>query len=150
MAARRPPAAHFNFQLQEPEVRLKSLLQPCILAAAAAVLATPAIAESTNSTTFESWTNDTAVQYHGRIPRDVYLDEMGRRWEADPNHQGTREVYLRGLRDRWDTMDRSNRGLTPAEISSMTGKVDSTTSALPRTASGVQPGNMGPANSKGQ
>ena len=150
MAARRQTAAHFNFQLQEPDVRLKSLTQACILAATAAVLATPAIAESTNSTTFESWTNDMAVQYHGRIPRDVYLDEMGRRWEADPHHQGTREVYLRNLRDRWDTMDRSNRGLTPAEISSMTGKVDSTTSALPRTGSGVQPGNMGPANSKGQ
>jgi hypothetical protein len=89
-------------------------------------------------------------QKQGRIPRDIYLDEMGRRWEADPNHTGTRELYLNQLRSQWDSMDPNSRGMTPAEISRMTGKVDSNTSGAPMSGSGTQPGNMGPANSKGQ
>jgi hypothetical protein len=75
---------------------------------------------------------------------------MGRRWDAGTYHRGTRDEYLRDLRTRWDTMDRDNRGLTPAEISRMTGNVDSTTSGVPRSGSGAQPGNMGPSSSKGQ
>ena len=112
--------------------------------------ATPAFAESTNSVTFEGWANDTAVRYNGRIPRDVYVDEMGRRWDSDANRRGTRDVYLHDVRSRWELVDRDNRGLTPVEISRMTGKVDSSTSGMPMTGAGVQPGNMGPANSKGQ
>ena len=99
---------------------------------------------------YEGWANDTAIRYNGRIPRDVYIDEMGRRWESDANRRGTRDVYLNDLRGRWSQADRDNRGLTPAEISQMTGKVDSSTSGIPMSGSGVQPGNMGPANSKGQ
>ena len=110
----------------------------------------PAYAESTNSVTFEGWANDTAVRYNGRIPRDVYVDEMGRRWDSDANHRGTRDAYLNDLRGRWSQADRDNRGLTPAEVSQITGKVDSSTSGMPKSGSGVQPGNMGPANSKGQ
>jgi len=131
-------------------MKLRSTTQALILAAALAAAVPSAMAESTNSTTFEGWANDTATQYDGRVPRDVYLDEMGRRWDAGTHHRGTRDEYLRDLRTRWDTMDRDNRGLTPAEISRMTGKVDSTTSGVPRSGSGVQPGNMGPSNSKGQ
>jgi hypothetical protein len=112
--------------------------------------ATPAFAESTNSVTFEGWANDTAVRYNGRIPRDVYVDEMGRRWDSDANRRGTRDVYLHDVRSRWELVDRDNRGLTPVEISRMTGKVDSSTSGMPMTGAGVQPGNMGPASSKGQ
>ena len=112
--------------------------------------ATPSFAESTNSQTFEGWANDTAVQYNGRIPRDVYMNEMGRRWDSDANHLGTRDAYVKDLGGRWEKADRENRGLTPAEISAMSGKVDSGTSVLPKTGSGVQPGNMGPGNSKGQ
>jgi hypothetical protein len=130
-------------------MKLGSATQALILAAALAAAAPSAMAESTNSTTFEGWANNTATQHDGRIPRDVYLDEMGRRWDAGPN-RGTRDEYLRDLRTRWNTLDRDNRGLTPAEVSRMTGNVDSTTSGVPRSGSGVQPGNMGPSSSKGQ
>lgn len=129
---------------------LKSTTQAFLVAATLAAATPAAWAESTNSVTFESWTNDTAAQYNGRIPRDIYLDEMGRRWDADPNRLGTRDAYLLDLRNRWDTTDRDSRGLTPAEVSRMTGKVDSSRSGVPKSGSGVQPGNMGPSNSKGQ
>ena len=119
-------------------------------AALGALAAMPAQAESTNSVTFDGWANDTATQYNGRIPRDVYLDEMGRRWELTPGHRGTREAYLADLRTRWDTVDRGNQGLTPAEVSRITSNVDSSTSGMPRSGTGVQPGNMGPSNAKGQ
>jgi len=135
---------------KEKRMNVKRLTQAAIVAAALAATGTPVLAQSTNSTTFDNWATDTARQHNGRITRDVYLDEMGRRWDADPNHTGTREAYLRDLRTRWDTMDRGNRGLTPAEVSGMTGKVDSSTSGVPKTGSGAQPGNMGPSNSKGQ
>ena len=50
---------------------------------------------------------------------------------------------------RWDAMDKGNQGLTPAEVSRMTGRVDS--GALPgKTGTSAQPGNMGPGNAKGQ
>ncbi len=131
-------------------MKISRLAQAIAFTTVMGVSGTAALAESTNSVTFEGWANDTAVQYNGRIPRDVYLDEMGRRWDADTNHRGTRDAYLNNLRRQWDTTDRDNRGMTPAEVSRLTGKVDSSTSSLPRSGSGVQPGNMGPANSKGQ
>ena len=120
------------------------------LAAVLAASTVPAFAQSTNSQTFERWSNEAATSNDGRISRDLYLNEMGRRWDADTKHVGTRDAYLRDLETRWDKMDRDKRGLTPAQISEMTGKVDSGTSRLPQSGSGVQPGNMGPANSKGQ
>jgi len=127
------------------------LIRAAALVAALTAFGTAsAMAESTNSTTFEGWANQTAPNYHGRIPRDIYLDEMGRRWDSDPNHIGTRELYLNDLRSRWDTMDPNSQGMTPAEIGRMTGKVDSNTSGAPASGSGAQPGNMGPGNSKGQ
>ena len=119
-------------------------------ALASVLVAGTAVAESTNSVTFEGWANDTAVKYNGRIPRDVYLDEMSRRWDADKMHSGTRDAYLTDLRTRWQAADPDNRGLTPAEISRFSGKVDSPMSAMPRSGSGTQPGNMGPGNTKGQ
>jgi len=132
-------------------MRIKHVFQTVAVVAVLGVSGTlPAMAESTNSTTFEGWANQTAPRYQGRIPRDIYLDEMGRRWDADPNHTGTRELYLNQLRSQWDTMDPNSRGMTPADISRMTGKVDSNTSGAPMSGSGTQPGNMGPGNSKGQ
>ena len=112
--------------------------------------ASPAFGQSTNSTTFEGWANETAAKNNGLITRDMYLNEMGRRWEAMPSHQGTREAYVNGLRSRWDDVDRDNRGMTPAQVSKLTGKVDSSTEAMPKSGSGAQPGNMGPGNSKAQ
>ena len=120
------------------------------LAAILAASTLPAFAQSTNSQTFEGWANETATTNNGRISRELYLKEMGRRWDVDANRVGTRDGYLRDLETRWDKADRDKRGLTPAQVSEMTGKVDSSTSRLPQSGSGVQPGNMGPANSKGQ
>jgi hypothetical protein len=46
-------------------------------------------------------------------------------------------------------MDANRQGLTPAQVSRLTGKVDSN-APVPSTGTGVQPGNMGPGNSKGK
>jgi hypothetical protein len=131
-------------------MKTMSFTRAMMFATMLAASAVPAFAQSTNSQTFEGWANETATTNNGRISRELYLNEMGRRWDADANHVGTREAYLRELGTRWDKMDRDKHGLTPAQISEMTGKVDSGTSRLPQSGSGVQPGNMGPANSKGQ
>ena len=99
--------------------------------------------------TIQSWADQTAVQNGGVIREDAYLDEMGRRWDANPNHSGSRSLYLEGMRARWEALDPSNQGLSPAQVSELTGKVD--TSAGPTlSGTGVQPGNMGPGNAKGQ
>lgn len=75
-----------------------------------------------------TWERGYAAQHNGRISRDAYMEEMGRRWDA---------------------LDRNRQGLTPSEVSRLTGHVDS--SAPPAlTGSGVQAGNMGPGNSKAQ
>jgi hypothetical protein len=76
----------------------------------------------------DSWATDYAARNNGRISRRAYMDEMARRWDA---------------------MDRNQQGLTPAEVSRLSGHVDSN-AAAPRTGSGVQAGNMGPGNQKGQ
>ena len=113
-------------------MNIRSATQAVVVAAALAAATPPAMAQNSNSTTFDGSTTDVIIiQYDTPIPRDVYVDEQVRR-------------------GRGDTMDLDNSGLTPAEISRMTGKVDSTTAGVPRSGSGVQPGNMGPANSKGQ
>ncbi|TMH67964.1 MAG: hypothetical protein E6H48_06855 [Betaproteobacteria bacterium] len=92
---------------------------------------------------------DTATQTAGVIREDAFLDEMGRRWDADPNHTGSRSLYLDSMRARWEARDPTNQGLSPAEVSELTGNVD--TSAGPTlSGTGVQPGNMGPGNAKGQ
>jgi hypothetical protein len=101
------------------------------------------------SVAIKSWADQTALQNGGVIREDAYLDEMGRRWDADPNHTGSRSLYLQGMRARWEALDPSNRGLSPAEVSELTRNVD--TSAGPTlSGKGVQPGNMGPGNAKGQ
>jgi hypothetical protein len=60
-----------------------------------------------------------------------------------------RSLYLDDLRARWEAVDPGNQGLTPAQVSELTGNVDS--SAGPSlSGSDAQPGNMGPGNMKGQ
>jgi len=76
----------------------------------------------------DSWTRTYSTRNNGRITRQAYRDEVGR---------------------RWDTLDANHQGLTPAEVSRLTGKVDSNAGA-PLSGSGVQAGNMGPGNSKGK
>ncbi|HEY3180934.1 MAG TPA: hypothetical protein VGL25_18890 [Casimicrobiaceae bacterium] len=101
------------------------------------------------SVTIQRSTDNTAIQSAGVIREDAFLDEMGRRWDADPNHTGSRSLYLESMRARWEARDPDNRGLSPAEVSELTGNVD--TSAGPTiSGTGVQPGNMGPGNAKGQ
>ena len=127
------------------------LTQAVAVTIALATTGLPAFAQgATPTVTIQVWADDTAGRYDGRIPRNVYLEEMGRRYDADGNRVVTREIYLNDWRNRWDAMDPSGRGLTPAEVSRLTGKVDSGTSGMPMSGTGVQPGNMGPANSKGQ
>src|SRR5690242_12896677 len=60
------------------------------------------------STAGDTWATDYAARNNGRISRKAYMDEMGRRWDA---------------------MDRNQQGLTPAEVSHMTGHVDSNAAA---------------------
>jgi len=82
----------------------------------------------TDASGMSTWTDSQAKSNNGRISRKAYMDEMGR---------------------RWDSMDNSKQGLTPAEVSRLYGNVDS--AAMPaKTGSGVQAGNMGPGNQKGQ
>ena len=132
-------------------MKITRLSHAMAVAALVATAATaPAFAESSNSQTFEGWANETATANNGRISRDVYMNEMGRRWDADTRHTGTRDAYMGDLGTRWERADTEKRGLTPVEISRMTGKVDSSTAGVPKTGSGVQPGNMGPSSSKGQ
>lgn len=76
----------------------------------------------------DEWMRNESVRGNGRITRRAYLDYMGQRWDA---------------------MDTTHQGLTPTEVSRLTGHVDSNAPA-PLTGSGQQPGNMGPGNSKGK
>jgi hypothetical protein len=99
----------------------------------------------------QGWAADTAATNGGVIREDVFLDEMGRRFDANPDHTGMRSIYLDDLRARWEAVDPGNQGLSPAEVGELTGNVDS--SAEPSSSlsgSEVQPGNMGPGNMKGQ
>lgn len=97
--------------------------------ALAAATASPAFAaDGDKMQSFDQWLSDSSARNNGRISRQVYMDEMGRRWDA---------------------MDKNRQGLTPADVSRLTGKVDSSAQA-PLTGTGVQPGNMGPGNAKGK
>ena len=126
----------------------KPVIMALALAGAISVAATPGFAADTGSSTnsrtnamaaqqdglgsqsgaSHSWADDYAAHNNGRVSRQAYMDEMGRRWDA---------------------MDRNQQGLTPAEVSHLTGKVDSSAGPA-RTGSGVQAGNMGPGNQKAQ
>ena len=98
------------------------------VAPSGAVTTNTGVSVTTSTPDMDTWVNDYSVRNNGRITRQAYLDEMGRRWDA---------------------MDANRQGLTPAQISRLTGKVDSNAPA-PLTGTGVQPGNMGPGNAKGK
>ena len=101
------------------------------------------------SVTIQSWADQNAARNGGVIREDAFVDEMGRRWDADPDHAGSRSLYLDSMRSRWEARDPGSQGLSPAAVSELTGNVD--TSASPTlSGTGVQPGNMGPGNAKGQ
>ncbi len=112
-------------------------------------------ADNTNSKSgpgvADSWADKYASENNGRISRQAYMDEMGRRFDRmDSTKRGsmTREQYVQDLGTKWGAMDTGNQGLTPAEVSRITGKVDVNAAAVPLTGSGAQAGNMGPSNTK--
>jgi hypothetical protein len=76
----------------------------------------------------DEWMRNESVQHNGVITRRAYFDYLGRRWDA---------------------IDTRQQGLTPSEVSRLTGHVDSSAPA-PLTGTGEQPGNMGPGNAKGK
>ena len=77
------------------------------------------------------------------------LDAWVDRYSLSHGGYVSREDYLREMARRWDASDIDGRGLTPAEMSRLTGHVD-TNALAPLTGSGAQPGNMGPGNSRGE
>lgn len=114
-------------------------------------------ADNTNSRSgpgvADTWVTKYAAEHKGRISRQAYMDEMGRRFDTmDKAKQGgiTRQAYIDDLTRQWEAMDRNNQGLTPAEVSRLTGKVDVDHASPPRTGSGVQAGDMGPSSVKGK
>ena len=130
---------------------MKIKLLTAALAAALLASVAPAIAQGTRVITVEEvWVPDTVVRYDQRVPRYTYIDAMGRYWDADGNRIVSRDVYVNDWRSRRDAFDPDGRGASPAEVSRLTHNVDSSTSGIPMSGAGVQPGNMGPANSKGQ
>ena len=98
--------------------------------------------------TFEPATKQTVVVVE-RSPRTVYLDELGYPY-AEPTTASIIVVPAEVGSDRWSATLHDDGGMTPADISRITGRVDSSTAGMPMSGSGVQPGNMGPANAKGQ
>jgi hypothetical protein len=87
------------------------------------------VKDRADADSLDAWMNRHATEHQGRVSRQAYMDEMAR---------------------RWDSLDRSKQGLTPAEISRLTGRTDLDHAGPARTGSAVQPGNMGPGNVKGQ
>ena len=53
-----------------------------------------------STTTFQEWLNAHSAKNNGRVQRQAYMDEMGR---------------------RWDTMDKNKQGLTMAEVRGFSG-----------------------------
>jgi hypothetical protein len=90
-------------------------------------------------------TNSTVKAAPGRDDLDVWIDH----YSAQNNGRISREAYLDEMARRWDAMDANHQGLTPAQVSRMTGRADSNAPA-PLSGTGVAPGNMGPGNSKGE
>jgi len=77
------------------------------------------------------------------------LDAWVDRYSLSHGGYVTREDYLREMARRWDAADIDGQGLTPADMSRLTGRVD-TNALAPLSGTGVQPGNMGPGNSRGE
>jgi hypothetical protein len=70
------------------------------------------------SGSFSGWLSDYQTKHEGRVSRQAYMDEVGRRWDA---------------------ADKDKRGLTSDQINQAYGT---------GTSSATAPGNMGPNNVK--
>ena len=76
-----------------------------------------------------AWADSYATGNQGSVPRHDDWEAIGRRSES---------------------VEANSPALSPAEVSRLTGKVDVDHSAIPRTGSDVQAGNMGPTSVKGK
>ena len=133
----------------------KRIMQCTLIALATCGIGAGAYADETfvrsNGTvirTFEPATKQAVVVVE-RSPRTVYLDEWGHPY-VESTSPSIVVVPTEIGNDRWAITTHDDGGMTPADVSHITGKVDSSTSGMPMSGSGVQPGNMGPANAKGQ
>lgn len=92
-----------------------------LVSALSAGLSTAAFAQADNTNslvapkaTFSTWMNDHSTTNQGRISRDAYMQESGRRWDAmDTDRRGltTMQVndlygYQAGLPDTTDSMSK--------------------------------------------
>lgn len=54
--------------------------------------------ETASTSTFQDWLNVHAAKNNGRISRQAYMDEAGRRWDAmDKTKQGLTMAEIRGV-----------------------------------------------------
>jgi hypothetical protein len=88
-------------------------------------------ADNTNSRTaprFSTWMQDYSKSNNGRISRQAYMDEAGRRWDAmDRNHQGLTTDEINSMYGYGPTHDRVTRGTqttnpTGTEMKGQSGK----------------------------
>lgn len=100
---------------------------------APAVAPAPAMAPAPATAT-DPWASKYATEHQGRVSKQAYLDEMGRRFDMmDKAKRGdlTRQAYLDDLTRQWEAADRSNQGLTPADLGKITSKVPAFTDPAP-------------------
>lgn len=101
--------------------------------AAPATTPAPAMAPAPATAT-DPWASKYATEHQGRISKQAYLDEMGRRFETmDKAKRGdlTRQAYLDDLARQWEALDRTNQGLAPNDLSKITSKVPAFTDPAP-------------------
>ncbi|MEO6929161.1 MAG: hypothetical protein ABI190_08345 [Casimicrobiaceae bacterium] len=86
------------------------------LAVAGALVAAPAMAQpdNTNSRTaphFNTWMHDYSKTNHGRISREAYMNEAGRRWDMmDAKHEGLTTDQINSMYGYGPTPNRVNKG----------------------------------------
>jgi hypothetical protein len=79
-------------------MKLAQLVTACAIAGALSVGTAHAQADNTNSKTaprFNTWMTDYSKANNGRISRQAYMDEAGKRWDAmDTSKQGLTETQI--------------------------------------------------------
>lgn len=85
------------------------------------------IAPNSDTTDVRSWAEQAAAVNGGIVKEDQFLDEMGRRFDQNRDRSGLRSIYLEDLRARWEALDTNNQGLTPAQVSTLAGDLDTST-----------------------
>ena len=104
------------------------------------------IAPNSDRTDVRSWAEQAAAMNGGVVKEDQFLDEMGRRFDQNRDRSGLRSIYLEDLRARWEALDTNNQGLTPAQVSTLAGDLDTSRIATQPAAS-MPSTRVGPARS---